>query len=265
MVRSELKINCASCQFRESDVSDSGFTRKIILPGEVRGMETFYVELMNGIGHDYNPEERKLRILLFLSGEGSIVQGDLSIQTIEPGLFVPDLHRKFKVKGGQRNLLYLEILMSLTAQDLVDLNREAGRLPHYMAYSEGTQYHESIKSKKTISRMILPENIVPRLCIGTVKTTGPDEVATHTHPMLEQLFLGLTGNDVTVIADEQEARFVERDLLHIPLGSSHGARVDRGKVLHYLWVDLFTHRSEMDYMKYNHIITDTLWQKTKFN
>jgi len=252
-----LKINSASCSLRESDVSDNGFTRRIVLPGEVHGMETFFAELERGNSHVYQAEEKKLRILLFISGEGSIVEGDLRIQINEPGLFVSDVLREFALEGGQRNLLYLEILMSLSEQDLADLNRVADSLPYHKANSECRQYHESIKSKHTISRMILPENIVPRLCIGSVRTTGPDEVATHTHPMLEQLFLGLRGNDVTVFADHEEARFIENDLLHIPLGSSHGVKVEHGKVLHYLWVDLFTHRSEMDYMKYNHIITDT--------
>ena len=104
--------------------------------------------------------------------------------------------------------------------------------------------------------MILPEDIVPRVCIGTVETTGPDEVASHTHPMLEQLFLGLKGNEVRVSADSEITGFRENDLLHIPLGSDHGVKVAEGKALHYLWVDIFSDRSALDYMRDNHTILE---------
>jgi len=97
---------------------------------------------------------------------------------------------------------------------------------------------------------------VPRLCIGSVETSGPDEVATHTHPMLDQLFFGLPGNDCMVMADNAESRFLENDLLHIPLGSMHGVSVEAGKHLHYIWIDLFHSEEEMGYMKDTHIIID---------
>jgi hypothetical protein len=251
-----VNINRAHCEIVESDGSASGFSRKLLLPGEIKGVETFFLELINGVSHVYITEEKKLRILLFLGGAGSIVQENLSIEVNEPCLFVSGLNSEISVTGGKKNLQALEIVMSLTAQDILDLNGREGRFPYYAAYSKCKKYNESIKSKKTISRMILPEDIVPRLCIGSVETTGPDQVAKHTHPMLEQLFLGLPGNDVRVMADSYEAGFREKNLLHIPLGSNHGVKVEEGKKLHYIWVDLFAHGSEMDYMKDNHILLD---------
>jgi mannose-6-phosphate isomerase-like protein (cupin superfamily) len=251
-----VKISRAHCEIGESDGSDGGCSRKLLLPGEIKGVETFYVEFINGVGHGYIPEDKKLRLLLFLGGVGSIVQENLSIEVNEPCIFVSGLGSEFSVSGGKKNLLALEIVMSLTAQDTLELNGREGHFPYHAAYSKCKKYDESIKSKKTISRMILPEDIVPRVCIGSVETTGPDQVAAHTHPMLEQLFLGLPGNDVRVMADSYETSFSENDLLHIPLGSNHGVKVEDGKKLHYIWVDLFTHKSEMDYMKENHIILD---------
>ena len=252
-----MKINRAHCEIGESDGSDGGCSRKLLLPGEIKGVETFYVEFIKGVSHQFVPkEDKKLRLLLFLGGGGSITLEGQNIKVTEPCLFISGLFSKFTVTGGKKNLLALEIVMSLTAQDILDLNGREGRFPYHAAYSKCKKYNESIKSKKTISRMILPEDIVPRLCIGSVETTGPDQVAKHTHPMLEQLFLGLPGNDVRVMADSYEAGFSENDLLHIPLGSNHGVKVEEGKKLHYIWVDLFTHGSEMDYMKDNHILLD---------
>ena len=102
--------------------------------------------------------------------------------------------------------------------------------------------------------MILNEDIVPRLCMGSVETSGPDEVAAHIHPMLDQLFFGLSGNDCMVMAGTAESRFLENDLLHIPLGSRHGVSVETGKYLNYIWIDLFHTQEEMGYMKDTHII-----------
>lgn len=250
-----MKISRAHCEIGESDGSDNGFSRKQLLPGEINGVETFYLELFSGVSHRYIPEEKKLRILLFLGGSGNLVQEDLNMEVNEPCLFVSALPGELLVTGGKETLQALEIVISLTSQDMLDLGRGEG-LPYYVAYSKCKKYNESIKSAKTISRMILPEGIVPRLCVGSVETTGPDQVAAHTHPMLEQLFLGLAGNDVRVMADSYETSFRENDLLHIPLGSNHGVKVEEGKKLHYIWVDLFTHGNKMDYMKDNHILLD---------
>ena len=67
-----MKINKAYCEIVESDGSGSGFSRKLLLPGEIKGVETFYVELVNGVSHGYIPQEKKLRLLLFLGGAGTM-------------------------------------------------------------------------------------------------------------------------------------------------------------------------------------------------
>jgi hypothetical protein len=246
----------AHCVKDESDGFEGGFTRKQILPGEIDGLETFFVEFNPGVSHQFVPEEGMLKLLLFIGGVGSITQKGQNIKVTEPCLFISGLQSEFRVTGGNENIRAIEIVMTLTAQDMADLNRGDSPFPYHVAYSKCKKYNESIKSKKTISRMILPEDIVPRLCIGSVETSGPDQVGMHTHPMLEQLFLGLPGNDISVIADSYETRFGENELLHIPLGSNHGVKVEDGKTLHYIWVDLFAHASEMDYIKENHILLD---------
>lgn len=249
-------INSAPCEINKSVGFYTTFARKIILAGEIKGVETYYVELGIGKEQIYLPEEKQLSILLFLGGEGVIARGDMEIPVGEPGVYISGLKRKYSIKGGEENLSYLEIVMDLTEQDILELEGNEASFPYQTLYSECRQYRESIKSEQTISRMILPEDIVPRVCIGTVRTTGPDEVASHTHPMLEQLFLGLEGNDVSVFADSDETRFRENELLHIPPGSDHGVRVEEGKTLNYLWVDIFSDRSKMEYMKNNHTIIE---------
>jgi len=75
--------------------------------------------------------------------------------------------------------------------------------------------------------------------MGTVQTKGPDEVGAHEHPMLEQLFFGLSGNNCTVYADDAQTAFPEYSVLHIPLGSRHSVSVEEGETLNYIWMDFF--------------------------
>jgi mannose-6-phosphate isomerase-like protein (cupin superfamily) len=252
----ETKINSASCEIIGADDFDRGIARKLILPGEIGSIKTFCAELRRQIASEYLPEAEKLRILLFTSGSGIIKQDGSDFLIDELALFVPDINREFTITGGENNLGYLEIVLPLSPEDLLFLGDRADKFPYYVRYSDSRQYDEPIKSGKTVSRIILPEDIVPRLCIGSVQTSGPDEVGAHSHPMLEQLFFGLAGNDVVVMADSAEARFQENDLLHIPLGSRHGVKVGPGKSLHYIWIDFFHSIRDMDYITNTHILKD---------
>jgi mannose-6-phosphate isomerase-like protein (cupin superfamily) len=252
----ETKINSASCEIIGAGDFDRGIARKLIMPGEISSIKTFCVDLRGGTANECLPEENKLRILLFTSGSGNVKQDGFDFVIDELALFVPDIHREFTIVSSEKSLSYLEIILHLSTEDLLFLGEHADKFPYYVRYSESRQYDEPIKSGKTVSRIILSEDIVPRLCIGSVQTSGPDEVGAHTHPMLEQLFLGLAGNDVVVMADSAEAKFLENDLLHIPLGSSHGVKVGPGKSLHYIWIDFFHSIQDMDYITNSHILKD---------
>jgi len=123
-------------------------------------------------------------------------------------------------------------------------------------FSDCQPYKEAIKSPKTTSRTLLPENYVPRMAMGTVETTGPDRVGRHRHAMLEQLFLGLKDNDITVSADASRANLKEFWILHIPLGSNHGASVEAGKRLYYVWMDFFPTKEGQEWLKMHKPVTE---------
>jgi len=145
----------------------------------------------------------------------------------------------------------LRVRKQLTANDKSELKALAANnaAPHVKKFADCPAYGEAIKSAKTVSRTLLPENYVPRVAIGTVETLGPDQVAAHRHPMLEQLFLGLEGNDVTVVADEARVPFTAFSLLHIPLGSNHGVEAGDGKKLRYVWMDFFLTLEGQEWLK----------------
>ena len=91
----------------------------------------------------------------------------------------------------------------------------------------------------SINRMIIPEGSVPRFCMGSVETDGPDSVDSHEHPMLDQLFLGLKNCNCTCYANNEQVFLTENMMLHIPLGSMHSVSVADEDKLFYIWFDFF--------------------------
>ena len=83
----------------------------------------------------------------------------------------------------------------------------------------------------------------------SVEIKGPDEVGAHQHAMLDQLFLGLTDNDIVVHADNRSVSFKSYSLLHIPIGSNHWMTVDNNKKMYYLWMDFFLTKEGQQWLK----------------
>jgi len=246
-------IKLERCDTVETDAFHRGVFRKKLLAGEIEGLDTCYTELSGNGKTSFQTEENRLRILLFTKGSGEIRYEDSAYNIDEIALFVPQIDGEFHLTSGSGNLGFLEMVISLGVKDRKYLEMRESLLPYYVGYSQCKTYSEAIKSQKTVNRTLLPEEILPRLCIGSVMTSGPDKVAAHAHPMLEQLFFGLQENDIEVLADNANIRFMEGDLLHIPSGSLHGATVEAGKELHYIWIDLFNTLEDIDYIKQYHI------------
>ena len=242
------------CGIKDSEISEKKLNRKYVLQREIKGINTCYLELSKDRSFLYKPGKNSVSIFLITHGRGIIKQGGRQFEVNGVNLFVPSLMEEASVLADNGTLGMLEIIIKLTGDELQFFKQQQNKLPYFVDYTKCREYKESIKSEKTISRMILPENIVPRFCMGSVETSGPDEVGAHSHPMLEQLFFGLTKNNCIVKADGTEAAFGENTLLHIPLGSMHGVIVEEGKTLNYIWMDLFRSQEDMGYIKDNHIM-----------
>ncbi|MFC1525745.1 hypothetical protein ACFL6X_02920 [Candidatus Latescibacterota bacterium] len=226
---------------------------KEVLAGQIAGLRVLLYEVTAGQTVRTSASESEGRVYIFVSGTGSIDGGDASHQISEITFFAPAHNVPFSVTTTAPSLRFLELIVELSETDLAELADNAAALPICLPYSECPTYRERIKSEKTVSRTLLAEHTFPRLCIGSVETTGDDRVAAHEHPMLEQLFYGLEDNDCLVRADDAELEFGEQHLLHIPLGSSHGVEVGAPRKLHYLWIDLFRDRKGMDWIVQEHL------------
>lgn len=191
-------------------------------------------------------------VWLVLDGQGTMRTGESEYPVQGETIARAPQGWDWTIQGGDADSIHLlRVRQQLTPDDLEDLKShpEFQASAHVKQFLECPAYGEAIKSPKTISRTLLPEHYVPRMAMGTVETTGPDEVGAHSHPMLEQLFLGLRGNDITVTADESSANLREHAILHIPLGSHHGAQVAGGKKMHYVWMDFFMTKEGQEWLQ----------------
>ena len=185
-------------------------------------------------------------VYFFYSGRGCVENAGQHYIIDDMALLVTHPAHPLLVTAVTATLHAIELHWQLTPADTAATPQPTASLPYCQPYSTARTYKEAIKSAKTTSRTLLPPGVVPRLAIGSVQTSGPDAVAAHSHPMLEQLFMGVRGCDCVVHCDGAEAALVEAEVLHIPLGSVHGVRVEEGKLLEYLWFDFFLNQQDGD-------------------
>jgi len=231
---------------------DRNVVGKEILAQAIDGMRTYLHAVLAGQSIALPARENTGLVYLFTAGKGTTHTGGKTFEISDIALFAPEYGMDCDITAGQEALEILELAVDLNEGDLRELERTRDQYPYFISYSECSTYKEKIKSPKTISRTLMPKHTYPRLCVGSVATAGDDHVAAHEHPMLEQLFYGLKGNQTVVHADELSTEFGENVLLHIPLGSCHSVDVKAPDKLHYIWIDLFRDKKGMDWITQEH-------------
>ncbi|MBI4894038.1 MAG: cupin domain-containing protein [Acidobacteria bacterium] len=225
---------------------------RAVLPGAIQEVTTDVVTMAGPVVFREAAKKDAEVVWLFVDGKGTLKTRAQSFEVTEETIARAPLGWAWEIKVPQGStLVALRVKHAVSAADRDELKKFAKNSagPHVMKFSECPKYGEAIKSKKTVSRTLLPENYVMRVAMGTVETAGPDVVGRHRHPMLEQLFLGLKGNDITVLADADSANLTPLSILHIPSASMHGAEVTAGRKLHYVWMDFFATKEGQEWLK----------------
>jgi len=236
-----------------------------ILPGEIESVQTELIAMRGVVCFAEDARPDVYDVLLTIQGQGRLDFADRKFSLEEQSIVRVPHAISYQIACGQGQDLYLlriRKILNANDQQVIRENSREHAEPYVKRFSECPAYTESIKSAKTVSRMLLPERKVPRFCMGNVRTEGPDKVDSHEHAMLEQLFLGLPGCRCTCKADGQTAMLVENMLLHIPLGSTHSVSVDTGDVLYYVWLDFFLTAAGEKYMDEQHTMLDEHNDKT---
>jgi len=239
MNRQEIPIVHLKTQLEENAEQYS----ESILENEIKGIHVEHIAITGEKAIIDSSKEGYKTIYLFIKGRGRIMASNTSYEIIPETIFLPNIVKNITIKTVEKDTLhYLKISSKLTAQDHIDLKE----LPvtntqnvYYAKFTDCQPYTEPIKSPNTISRTILPNTYIPRIAMGTVQTIGPDRVGAHEHPMLEQLFLGLSKNNCKVYADDATIDFGQYAVLHIPLGSRHSVSVEKDEIMYYVWMDFF--------------------------
>jgi hypothetical protein len=231
---------------------------KTILENEIAGITVTQFSISGGATKKVVQDENYRDIYLFVKGNGKILASKKEYDVVPETVLVQNEIKNITIKAnGGDTLHFLKISSKLTKQDKLDLKgfpRENIGAIYFRKFTDCEAYTEPIKSPNTISRTIFPNKYIPRIAMGTVQTEGPDKVAPHEHAMLEQLFLGLTDNDVVVFADNAQANLPAYSLLHIPLGSSHSVKVEEGKKMYYVWMDFFLDKKGEEWLKTHNAI-----------
>ncbi|MFH0758921.1 MAG: hypothetical protein V2B15_16655 [Bacteroidota bacterium] len=240
-------------EFNMQMTGDSRIFSEDVLVGELAETQIKHVACAGPVMESVSLAEGYVNIFIFIRGTGMLKADTLSFPLEPETIAIPSAYRTVSFDVGENDTLhYLQFVKKLSPEDLEDLKTfpEKNKYDIYFTrFSDCEAYTEKIKSPNTVSRTVLPADIIPRVSLGTVETKGPDAVGAHEHAMLDQLFLGLTGNDITVHADDVSAHFTEYALLHIPIGSSHWATVEENKTMYYMWMDFFLTREGQEWLK----------------
>lgn len=231
-----------------------------ILENEIEGISIEHVALTSEDIIVDSPTDGHKEIYLFITGSGHATVANTQYELVPETILLPNIAKQVMIQATKgATLHYLKISSKLTAQDHLDLKefpQENTQQVYYAKFTDCQAYTEEIKSPNTVSRTILPNRYIPRIAMGTVQTQGPDEVGAHEHPMLEQLFLGLSENNCTVYADDAQVEFPQYSLLHIPLGSRHSVSVSNDKIMYYVWMDFFLDKTGEEWLKTHKVIDD---------
>lgn len=238
--------------------STTGVRIEALLPGEVAGAA---VDLIAIRGSDFRQSaaEGQIDVLLILKGRARFRSQAGSGRLGAEMIVRPSYNLGYDLPVEPDSALWLlRVRRLLNEGDLEIVRNDPGRYSelYLKRFSDCPVYTEEIKSAKSINRMILPEGWVPRFCMGSVFTPGPDRVEPHEHPMLDQLFFGLTACRGVCYANGDRAELIENMLLHVPLGSKHSLSAAEGDSLNYLWLDFFFTAEGQKYMDEQHTIVE---------
>ncbi len=238
-------------------ISDSGIKQTNVMPDEIKDVVIDFISVKGSHVIDGPAHPDYYDFIVVLKGQANFHTKGLAYSLTNDSVVRAPYNQIYQIKVGPgEEIHYLRFRKFLDSLDrkVIEQENEKHITLFVKSRSECPTYTESIKSEKTLNRMILREGMIPRFCAGTVETIGPDKVDSHVHPMLDQIFLGLPGCNCTCYADEESAELTEFMLLHIPLGSEHASSVDAGKKLNYMWFDFFLTLEGQEYMNKQHTI-----------
>lgn len=218
------------------DTAKAGSFSVELCRGEINGARPVHHKIAAGESLGFAAGAGYYHILILIDGSAVYTTDGEDYAFDGRTTFVPAPDKELTV-FARTDVRILEIQWDEEEGDAADLVEYKTVFPVVVPYQDSIQYIDPNKSEKTISRMMIPHQIIPRFTIGSVESYGYDLVRPHAHPMLDQFFYSFPENDMEVIIDGEKYNMKGDGIMHIPLGSNHGVEVTGARHMHYMWVD----------------------------
>ena len=218
------------------DVTRHGAASVELCKGEIPGARPVHHTVPAGETLTLKGKIGYYHILILIQGKASFATAG-RVDAYDTRLtYVPSSEEDLVI-SAETEVQILEIQWDIFPEDAEMLAEYKTEFPVRVPYQDSIQYVDRNKSPKTISRMMIPQRVIPRFSLGSVESYGYDMVKSHTHPMLDQFFFSVPENDMDVLINGEPIPMKGNVIMHIPLGADHGVEVTEGKHMHYMWID----------------------------
>lgn len=218
------------------DVTKSENQSLELCKGEISGARPVHHTIKSGNELVFKANCGYYHVLILVDGKADFSTDGKNFSFDSRTSFVPSPDKSLTVKADT-DVQLLEIQWDIMDGDDEDIKQYNTTFPVVVPYQDSVQYIDPNKSEKSISRMMIPHEILPRFTMGSVESYGYDLVRPHAHPMLDQFFFSFPENDMDVIIDDEKYNMKGNTIMHIPLGSNHGVEVTGDRHMHYMWID----------------------------
>lgn len=198
-------------------------------------------------------DKNQVNVFFLLNGNISFSDDNNFVNFAEKAFYIKDPNSKLEV-ATEKQANMLQIIWKIEDNEMSSFKSNLKNINNYGKYSESLRYKDFMKSDKTISRSIIEQKIILRFAFGSVETYGNDLVGQHSHPLIDQFFFSFEENDMILFIDDYKHSMKGFTLLHIPLVSNHGVKIEENGCAHYLWIDFIINSEGEDYLDRIHIL-----------
>lgn len=228
-----------------------------LLHGEIADVYPYHHIIAPGEKINLKGDEKVYHILFLIEGAASVSTASGTYFMDEKGMFVDESGLDVEICSGV-GARFFEIEKHMTDTDLETKKKYTSTFPILQIYSKCEQYTDFSKTPKTINRIVLEQENIPRFAMGSVESVGEDHVTPNAHPEIDQFFFTFPENDTELIINDETMNLLGDTLLHIPLGADHGTNLAEDKKMHYLWIDCLVDEKYAEILKEDHVKTNEM-------
>ena len=224
-----------------------GFYQADLLPGSMAGVETYKCRLKAGALCRLKSWEDKAAAVFFISGKGSVSEGDAFFAVTERAVFCPEIGGSDYVIQAAQEMEFVLFVQEMSEEDKKHYDMYHIVLPWFNTAANWHLYTEGFRNEALKSYACLHQYYVSRMSLGEVVGPGNAKLDPHKHPELFQWFYGLPGTDPFLFQAGEETTDVEEgDWICIPNETWHIVSPKKDNdFVDYVWFEVVVPGLEM--------------------